>query len=53
MHESIRIVRGYLLKYLDSKKYEELTYEEIANYMFYKQQLIDEEWYETVGGDIS
>lgn len=31
----------------------EMTYEEVAHYLYYKQQLLDEEWYNTVGGNIS
>jgi hypothetical protein len=37
----------------DGESIRPMTYEEIAHYMFYKHQLIDQEWYETVGGDIS
>lgn len=52
-----------LLKMKNERKYytidqygnevREMTYEEVAHYHFYKQQLLDEEWYNTVGGNVS
>jgi len=36
----------------DGESIRPMTYEEIAHYMFYKQQLLDEEWHNTVGGNI-
>jgi len=45
--------QNYHMMDTDGEFIRPMTYEEIAHYLYYKQQLLDEEWYNTVGGNVS